>query len=180
MSLRWTRLLGLALLLSLTSAAVALAALPSPKNRLIVPGKSAGGVKLGGTFAAATQAWGSGGKCTKTARYRVCSYTTSNSGDGSASFSSKPKGKINAIQLLVGYAGGHLNFNTSLAKFKTKKGIKLGSTDSAVRSAYPKAKQHAIPMASNYELWVKGPGKHVTRFQMSGDSPPQVIGIIMQ
>jgi hypothetical protein len=178
--LRISRPLAFALMLSLALAATALAGLPSTKHKLIAPGKSLGGVKLGGTFAAAKAAWGSGGHCSTMAGFHYCSYSTGDNADGSATFSAPAKGKITAIQAITGYGSdGEPNFKTSLTKFKTKKGIRLGSTEKAVTKAYPKAKKHAIQGASNHEWWVTGPKKHVTRFQMSS-APERVIGVVMQ
>jgi hypothetical protein len=176
---RPSRVLGLALILGATAAVPSLAALPVPTSRLIVPGRSLGGVKLGGTFAAGLKAWGRGATCTQGTRFHICSYTTSNFADGNAGFTGKPGGRIDMIQVAAGYTGRDPNFKTSLVKFKTAKGVGLGSTSRAVKSAYPKAKRQNVTGASNYEWVIVGPGAARTRFQMAGTGTSRVIGIIL-
>jgi hypothetical protein len=174
------RLLGLALVLVAVPAATAVAALPRPSTRLIVPGRSIGGVTLGGTFASGTRAWGRGGKCTEGTQFHICSYSTADFKDGNAGFTGKPRGRINQIQIALGYDNSNnLNRDTSLTKFHTRKGIGLGDTNAAVRSAYPRAKRRTIPGAANYEWVVSGPGKAITRIQMAGRTSLRVAAIIL-
>jgi hypothetical protein len=154
-------------------AATAVAGVPHPSTRLIVPGKSLGGVKLGGTFAAARKAWGAGADCRKTFLMRVCVYKTDSYADGSAGFSSQAGATIDEITLNAGYTrNGTPIFTNSVARFKTSKGIRLGSTSSAVRNAYPNVKRR--PGGTSYPLVLSGPGEATTTFQISRR---RVIGI---
>ncbi|MEA2481416.1 MAG: hypothetical protein QOJ07_3338, partial [Thermoleophilaceae bacterium] len=54
-------------LLALAAAPAANASLPKPKSKLIKPGVSIGGVKLGMDAQKATQLWGTGSNCNEAA-----------------------------------------------------------------------------------------------------------------
>jgi hypothetical protein len=164
---------GLTSALTLALAATAFAGVPHPSTRLIVPGKSLGGVRLGGTFAAARKAWGPGADCRKNFSMRVCVYKTNSYADGSAGFSSRSGGRIDEITLNAGFTRNSTPiFTNSVARFRTSKGIRLGSTSAAVRKAYPDVKRRSG--SASYPLVLSGPGEATTTFQISRR---RVIGI---
>jgi hypothetical protein len=120
-------------------AAGAQAATPKLGNKLIVPNKSVGALKLGQSAGAAKAAWGAGtcqtvGLCTFGSRTKgtggFAAYTVTALNTG------EPKTLLSII-LEAGPIGKKLNFNTPLAKFKSAKGIGLGSTKAQLLKAYP-------------------------------------------
>jgi hypothetical protein len=164
-------LLGLGLVLGLP--ALASAALPKTGTKSIVPGKSIGGLGLGGTQASVEKAWGkyAGGDCEQ-----ICTYgSPTGAGAGEVRFETPDESHFTVFEVSIvteiEYVGGKdvANCDTPLAKFETSKKIHLCSTAGAVKKAYPKA----IKEANAYIL--KGPGKVQTRFAL--DEADKVFSI---
>jgi hypothetical protein len=151
-------LLALAMLPGLAQAS-----LPSAHSTLIVPNRSLGGVKLGGSLAAATGAWGKGGTCSVSG----CNYTTTGDRTGDASFLigattvGGPE-RVLSISIEAGLVGVKHTYNTPLTRFRTANGIGLGSTLAQLHHAYPHMSKE--PGAEFFTL--KGPGESLTSFNV--------------
>jgi hypothetical protein len=154
-------------LLALALPASAGAKLPDSASHLIVLGKSIGGVTLFHTYASAKSAWGSTrGKCTVGKDFASCVYAASATKQlGQGNFAAD-KGKVSSVGL-NGYTDsrGRPQAPTALKQYKTSKGIGLGSTAAAVKSAYRSAKKDGSGDFFNY--LVAGPGKASTVFQIN-------------
>lgn len=167
MKLRFAVVLSLAAVLALPAATEA--ALPRTGTTLIVPNVSIGGLALGAKLSQVTKAWGS----TKSCEYQ-CLYEGGKGKDESAALASvlleakQPgaPGKVWLMSLNVGFKSVHgesvPSFRTPLTRFKTAKGIGLGSKLSEVKRAYPKAKGSSF-QGSGY-LEIPGPGESRTTF----------------
>jgi hypothetical protein len=158
-----------ALLAFAAMPAVAGAGLPRLGNTLIVPNKSIGGVALNSKPSQVTAAWG--GKCEEL----HCVYEGAKPATGGAATAvaqlerkgeSGPE-KVWLIVLTAGYTekGGETvpDFDTPLTRFKTAKGIGLGSTIAELTRAYPKAKRTPVPGGDPY-FSIAGPGEKSTVF----------------
>jgi hypothetical protein len=131
----------------LALAAVALAVpadasahLPVKGGKLIVPGKSIGGVRLGMKAERAANVWGKkGGSCSQTTVGAVsCRYDAGK--QGTARFDIGSDGKVNAIYLESGHkSDGTAIYKGVITKWHTKKGIQIGSSLQKVLKKYPKA-----------------------------------------
>jgi hypothetical protein len=136
-----TRRLVLSLaLLALAAPAGAAAKLPQKGGKLIVPGSSVGGVKLGMTPEQAVKKWGKGGSCdVTTVGAASCRYEGS-AKNGRARFDIGRDGKVSRIVLTAGLkADGFASHKGPITKWHTKKGIKVGSALRRVLKVYPKA-----------------------------------------
>lgn len=130
-------LVALAALLAVPATATA--ALPVVKTTTIVPGRSIAGLKVGMTVPQALAAWGTGTTCTAETRQAYCYYRgTERQGD--ASFIVDKAGKVVTITISAGRKGINLVYAGPLQRWRTTKGIRLGSTTAQVVKAYPKAK----------------------------------------
>lgn len=133
-----TRTAGIALA-SLLLAGTAQAATPKLKNTLIVPNKSVGALKLGQSPTAAKAAWGAG-QCLSSGLCQFGSRPTTSAGYAAYAVNTLVAGTaktVLAITLEAGPFGKPRNYKTLLARFKTSKGIGLGSTKTALLHAYP-------------------------------------------
>jgi hypothetical protein len=125
--------------LLLTAGAQAATTTPKLANRLIVPNKSVGSLKLGQSRSAALAAWGKGTTCGAGG----CVFgkePTPASGRAQYSLAATIEGAsptVATIVLEAGPFGKKLNFKTPLASLKTSKGIGLGSTKAQLLRAYP-------------------------------------------
>jgi hypothetical protein len=127
---------------ALVPPAAAQAKLPSPRSTLIVPNGQIGGVRLGGSIAAAKRAWGrrrgqcAGVDCVYQDLRRV------QLGSAFFAFEDGARGHVTQVRIVVGHdpRTGKPVFRTPLARFKTAGGIGLGSSQRAVRRAYPRAR----------------------------------------
>jgi hypothetical protein len=157
-------------LMAVTFPAAAQAALPKTTNTLIVPGKSIGGVALGGSVASVTKAWGPNQTCEYQCLYEGKAGPTESAALGSALLETGAKGgasKVWEIFIDVGQndtgTNPTPNFNTPLTRFKTAKGIGLGSKVSELKQAYHAAKKQTV-IAGLTLYTIKGPKEIATIF----------------
>jgi hypothetical protein len=137
-----TRVLTLTfVILAAAMPASAAAHLPVKGGKLIVPGKSIGGVVLGMKAERAANVWGKkGGSCAQTTVGAVsCRYDGGK--QGTARFDIGSDGKVNAIYLESGHkSDGTAIYKGTITRWHTKKAIQIGSSLQKVLKRYPKAK----------------------------------------
>jgi hypothetical protein len=139
--------LGLLLSVGIMAAApVALA--KSIAGASIIPGQSIDGIKLGDTQAQVEQLLGPSTP-TPIPSKSVLYYDPPLPFDGNISLDLQ--GNVNGM-------------NTNTSRFKTSKGIHVGSPLSAVRKAYPKAKKGSTPLGPDYTLKSSYNGQPVYTF----------------
>ncbi|HEY2716232.1 MAG TPA: hypothetical protein VGI73_08440 [Solirubrobacterales bacterium] len=172
---RIVALLGFALLLA--APALAQASLPKTSTKSIVPGKSIGGLGLGGSQASMEKAWGSypGGKCEQ-----ICSYFAPSGGSaGEVRLETKDFVHFKAFEVLIKTGVETVgtkdvaNCETPLVKYETSKKIHLCSTRGALLKAYP----NLTPEGSSAYL-LRGPGKKATIFSLTEDNKVFLISIV--
>ena len=123
-----------ALVLAALLAPAAGARLPTPAVTAVVTGKSVAGVKLGMTLPAARARWGAGSKCGAAAAgpgSTHCTWSTTSSPQSPKLILLSVGGKVRAITIDGGTGGAPIK------AFKTSKGIGIGSTLAALRTAHP-------------------------------------------
>jgi hypothetical protein len=161
-----------AVLVCLTAAlcvpASADAKLPKPRTTAIKPGKSIAGVKLDMTRAQAFAAWGS----TSCLAPTLCEWHgPGKAGQQEVASISLVNGKVVQITIkaaVVGTATQRIRLGP-LARWKTSKGIALGSKRSAVARAYPTARRNAGEAVNGYDLFAGArPNLSYTRFAANG------------
>ena len=129
-------LAGFAVLLVLPATAAA--KLPTDGGKLIVPNSSIGGVKLGMAGAKAAKTWGKGGTCDQEVGVS-CRYDGTTK-QGSARFD-LTDGKVTTIVLTAGQkTNGNPRYKGPITKWKTSKGVHIGTSLQKVAEKYPKAK----------------------------------------
>ncbi len=155
--------------LALALPAAAQAGLPKTTDSLIVPGKSIGGVALGGSPASVTKAWGPNKACEYQCLYQGKAGAGESPSLASVLLESKANGapgKVWMISINVGEktAGSKLipDFTTPLTRLRTIKGIGLGSKLTELKQAYPAAKKASTAVDSTY--LIKGPREIATYF----------------
>lgn len=128
---------------ALAVPASAVAKLPSFASGSFTATVGFGGAKLGQTRAAATRAWGGGSRaqCTDYG----CAYQDARRpqlGSANIVFEDGKRGRVSKLVIVAGRdpRSGKLLFGMPLAAVTGSKGIHLGSSERAVRAAYPKAK----------------------------------------
>jgi hypothetical protein len=178
MKTRIAAILSMTLVLALPAAAHA--SLPKPTSTLIVPGKSIGGVALGGDAKSVQKAWGKTKECVQ-----ACIYEAGKNGDetptNAGALLEKPAAggpnKVWRIYLATGEkrVGNEIepDLDTPLVEFKTSKGIGIGSSIGEVQRAYPSAKKRAQPGVTTFTL--KGKGEIETIFIALGTKVTTVI-----
>lgn len=158
-------------------APLAHASLPKTIKKTIVPGKSIGGLGLGGTTASVEKAWGPypGGKCEQ-----ICTYGAPKGGSaGEVRLETTDSVHFKVFEVLikteVEFSGGKdvANCATPLVKYETSKKIHLCSKLGALKKAYPKLKKDG---SSAYVL--SGPGKKATIFSLTEDNKVFLISIV--
>ena len=166
---------------ALALPAAAQAALPKTTNTLIVPGKSIGGVALGGSVASVTKAWGPNKTCEYQCLYEGKAGPTESAALGSTLLETGAKGgaaKVWEVFIDVGQndtgTNPTPNFNTPLTRFKTAKGIGLGSKVSELKQAYHAAKKQAV-VAGLTLYTIKGPREIATIFTVGAGN--RITGI---
>lgn len=182
MKVRIVAVLGTTIALALPAAAQA--GLPKTSNPLIVPGKSIGGVALGGTVGSVTKAWGPNKECEYQCLYTVKVGPTESSAQGTALLEAGAKGRPYKVwELFIGVGENNTgtnptpNFNTPLTRFKTAAGIGLGSKLSELTRAYHgMKKQVVIPGLTLYTI--KGAREIATIFSVGVTS--RITGITVE
>ena len=166
------RLAVLALVLAgaLGLPAAASADLPSFAGSTIVPGTSAGGVKLAMAADTAIAKWGGNEACPKPFTGYECRWRAA-SGGAYASLTFKD-GKVVAIDLSVGTTStGNPVFTGPLMKLKLRKKVGMRSTLRQVLKAYPKLRGSPSGAAL-------GSGGRTTTFSTSGGRVTEIyIGV---
>jgi hypothetical protein len=157
--------------LALALPAAAQAALPKTSNTLIVPGKSIGGVALGGSLSSVTKAWGPNKACEYQCLYEGKAGAGETPSLGSVLLETKTSGGpgkvwmifINVAQKTI---GDKLvpDFNTPLTRFRTAKGIGLGSKVTELKQAYHSAKKSSTGTSDLSFYTIKGPKEIATNF----------------
>jgi hypothetical protein len=118
--------------------AAADATLPAKGGKSIVPGRSIGGVKIGMDAAAAVKKWGKGGTC-DTAIGVSCRWDGTMK-QGSLRFD-LTGGKVSTIVIEAGQKPKTFEpvYKGPITKWKTSKGVHIGTTLRRVGKKYPKA-----------------------------------------
>lgn len=161
------RIAAAGLVAVLAATAPAAAKLPRPKTTLIVPGKSLAGVRLDMTRAQVFGQWGS----TSCPSPGVCQWVAPGTpGKTERATVSFVKGKVSAVTIAAATSGSNGKFKPGiLSKWKTAKGIRLGSQKSAVPRAYPAAKPNTGEAVQGFDLFAGArPDLSYTRFSTPG------------
>lgn len=147
------------------------AALPSNRDKTIVPGVSIGGVKLGFGASRAVATWGPS-QCAQ-ATDLLCHYEARPSGanfnTGNTAFQ-LTGGKVTGVSITSAYDFDRNRnrvpiLGRALAKYKTADGIGLGATVAQVRRAYPAIRGRSYGgVAAGYTL---GKGARATAFDFA-------------
>jgi hypothetical protein len=148
----------------------AIAKLPDPATTTIKPGRSIAGVKLDMTKAQAFGAWGS----TRCLAPTLCEWHGPGTpGHQEVASISLVNGKVSQITIkaaVVGTATQSIRLGP-LARWKTSKGIALGSKRSAVATAYPTARPNTGEAVDGFDLFAGSrPNLAYTRFAANGVS----------
>jgi hypothetical protein len=182
--MRTRAILACLAVLALVLPASACAALPKPKTTLIVPNKSVGGVALGAKASQVTSAWGKNNQCALDCIYEASPKGNETPSGASVLLEEKSTGAPGTawlISLHVGFKSVNgesvPSFDTSLTKFKTAKGIGLGSKASELAKAYPRAKKKVIA-GSGYYYEIPGPKEVATTFTFSDDN--RIVGLAVE
>jgi hypothetical protein len=170
--------------MALALPAAAWAALPKTNNTLIVPGKSIGGVALGGSVGSVTKAWGPNKTCEYQCQYAGTAGPTESAALGTALLETGASGgpfKVWEIFIDVGQndtgTNPTPNFNTPLTRFKTAKGIGLGSNVSELKHAYRAAKKQVV-VAGLTLYTIKGPKEIATIFTVGATG--RITGVTVE
>ncbi len=165
----------------LALAPAAAAKLPSNRDRTIVPGTSIGGVALGATAQRAVAVWGPS-RCAEVPAI-TCHYepfdTAANYYAGYAVFTTL-RSKVISVGLSLPKDTSRRDLPykftpSQLTRYKTSKGIGLGSTLASVRRAYPRATGRTQGATANYRLTAAG---RTTEFRFGiGNGTLKVTGI---
>ena len=165
--------LVLSIVAALTAPLSANAALPKTTDKLIVPNNSIGGVALGAHRSRVTHAWGANSECISTCVYQAKAKAGEGAAGAGALLEQKRKSapyKVWSVYIYVAEktVGDKTvpNFKTPLTKFKTAKGIGLGSTVTALKHAYHGLKRVKEPAGFSY-YQLNGPRESETGFTAS-------------
>ena len=150
----------------------AMARLPDPPNKVILTGRSIAGVALGAHWKKARATWGKrGADCRKGWNRELlgndCVYSGKGRQPAYAFFGTgRRKVRISSVGYGVGRdRRGRPKFDTPLRRWRTRRGIHLGSSAKDVQRAHPGAKRD--PSESDAEVvrfTVQGKGQRRTTF----------------
>jgi hypothetical protein len=146
--------------------AAATAKLPRPRNAAIVPGTSIAGVKLDMSQSQVFSKWGST-HCSS----GVCAWEgPGKPGQNERATVSFVRGKVVQIDISAALTGVNLKFKPGiLSRWRTSKGISLGSFKKAVAHAYAHAKPNNGEAVQGFDLFAGSrPNLRYTRFSTSG------------
>lgn len=162
-----------ALMAALVLASSATAALPQTKSKLIVPGKSVAGVKLGMLMTTAANVWKmeAGHSCFRelpSLPYR-CLFEPAPS---SASYHLgvlvyEGRKKVQQISIRAPIDRDRPDLNSVMNQYKTAGGIGIGTQLGKLQSTFGKALKLTTPGAERI-FTVTGPGKATTEFTLFG------------
>jgi len=144
----------------------AAAQLPRPRNAVIVPGASIAGVKLDMTQSQVFSKWGSthcsSGTCTWQGPGKP--------GQNERATVSFVHGKAVQVTINASFTGLNEKFKPGLlSRWKTSRGVSLGSLKSAVARAYPQAKPNVAEGVQGFDLFQgRRPNLRFTRFSTPG------------
>jgi len=145
----------------LPSSAMA-AGLPKFHSKLIVPGKSVGGVSLGEGAAKAIKTWGGNTDCTAGPTLTECMWGSDANGTTGSISLSFASGKVTHIDIqLNANTHGAAVFKGVLMSLKTKSGIGLKSDVAQLEKAY------SGKVGANGLGYTLGSGAHTTTFATS-------------
>jgi hypothetical protein len=134
------RTLTLTFVILAAAAPAAEAKLPPKGGKLIVPGRSIGGVKLGMKAEDAAKKWGKGGSCDETTVGAVSCRYDGSAKQGTMRFEIGRDGKVSAIYMECAHkSDGTAIYKGPITKWHTKKGIRIGSSLRKVQKKYPKS-----------------------------------------
>jgi len=160
------RLAGLltAGILPLALAPAAGASLPKPKTTAIKPGSSIAGVKYGMDGQKAIDLWGTGSNCSSGAGNQSC--TWAGTLKQAKAYIEIRDGKVWEVGLRAGNNKGQQSYSGSVAKWKDKYGIGLGSSQYKTGKAWPKAFPNGGGLQLNTKtkatLWGSSSGRNYT------------------
>jgi hypothetical protein len=164
-------------LAGLVLAPAAGAALPSNRDKTIVPGASIGGVKIGIGGRKAVATWGPS-RCAEAADI-LCHYEASvssaNFNTGNAAFQ-LIDGKVTGVSLTAAYSfdrNRHIvpAVSRALAKYKSDSGIGLGATVPQLKRAYPAARGRTTGGGA-FARYTLGSGARATEFSFAAANGP--------
>jgi hypothetical protein len=161
--MRLRQILCMAVLVAIgIPVAQAHAKLPKSKSKAIVINRSIGAVKIGAKYKTVQQKWGKNKSCAGAFTF-TCYYSGSIT-QGSADVIQLGQ-RIKSVHIGLGAdMAGNPVFTSPLMKYKTNKGIGLGSTETELKAAYPLAYKTAADA-----LAYGTPGQVRTYFALSAD-----------
>ncbi len=156
--------------LALALPAAAQAALPKTGETLIVPAKSLGGIALGANAKKVTKTWGKNPDCEYQCLYQAGAASGETPALGSVLLEAKSTTATAKVWMVFIEVGERSvgstqkpNFKTPLTRFKTAKGIGLGSTAAELKRAYHAVKKTRVSSEVSYYT-LKGPKQSATSF----------------
>jgi hypothetical protein len=148
---------GLALAVVGCLSSAASAALPASHDTLIVPGRSIGGLKVGASLQEVNASWGgncvSSEECVWDGKRQGCAQIAMMNPQTQLDIEHLGAGHVKTIVLdYLTHVGPNPSYKTPLARFRTAKGIGIGSSVKSLLKAYPHAKRVHYPE-------MQGPGR---------------------
>ena len=152
-----------------------LAALPKPRDPLVVVPASIGGVELGQRLEDADRAWGRNGDCDLSPGLKSCAYASRNPRKGRAWIDAAVHKRVSSFAIVAGRDDeGNYVFEGKLRKFETPEGIGLGDMGRKIPKAYP----DAIKTAGKTGYLIEGRGKSYMTVQTLGGKRITAITIV--
>jgi hypothetical protein len=133
------------------------AVLPTIHNTLIVPGGSIGGITVGASLQEVNATWGgncvSSVECVWDGKRQGCAQIAMTNPQTQLDIEHLGAGRVKTIVLdYLTHVGHNPTYKTPLARFRTAKGIGIGSSINSLLKAYPHAKRVHYPE-------MQGPGR---------------------